>query len=75
MLANYPSSSKLERVYEHSAQENLERTGHLLSSKLPLPFVNMDMFDLPLEKTRKMILVEGQLTLLSGVNIRLGGFH
>ena len=22
-----------------------------------------------------MVLVEGQLTLLSGVNIRLGGFH
>ena len=34
-------------------------------------------FDLPLEKTREMVLVEGQLrpTLLSGVNIRLGGFH
>ena len=32
-------------------------------------------FDLPLEKTREMVLVEGQLTLLSGVNIRFGGFH
>ena len=32
-------------------------------------------FDLPLEKTRDMVLVEGQLTLLSGVNIWLGGFH
>ena len=32
-------------------------------------------FDLPLEKTREMVLVEEQLTLLSGVNIRLGGFH
>ena len=32
-------------------------------------------FDLSLEKTREMVLVEGQLTLLSGVNIRLGGFH
>ena len=32
-------------------------------------------FDLPLEKTREMVLVEGQLTLLPGVNIRLGGFH
>ena len=32
-------------------------------------------FDLPLEKTRDMVLVEGQLTPLSGVNIRLGGFH
>ena len=31
--------------------------------------------DLSLEKTREMVLVEGQLTLLSGVNIRLGGFH
>ena len=30
-------------------------------------------FDLPLEKTREMVLVEGQLTLLSGVYIRLGG--
>ena len=28
-----------------------------------------------LKKTREMVLVEGQLTLLSGVNIRLGGFH
>ena len=27
---------------------------------------------LPLEKTREMVLVEGQLTLLSGVSIRLG---
>ena len=25
--------------------------------------------------TRNMVLVEGQLTLLPGVNIRLGGFH
>ena len=33
------------------------------------------MFDLSLEKTREMVLVEGKLTLLSGVNIRLGGFH
>ena len=101
MLANDPSSSKLERVYEQSAQENLERIAHLMSS--PLPFVNMDpsklstmytctllaaeqrkkcgwycttiKFDLPLENTREMVLVEGQLTLLSGVNIRLGGFH
>ena len=32
MLANYPSSSKLERVYEQSAHENLERTSLLLSS-------------------------------------------
>ena len=32
-------------------------------------------FNLPLEKTREIVLVEGQLTLLSGVNIRLGGFH
>ena len=32
-------------------------------------------FDLPLEKTREMVLVEGQLTLLPVVNIRLGGFH
>ena len=32
-------------------------------------------FDLQLEKTREMVLVEGQLTLLPGVNIRLGGFH
>ena len=32
-------------------------------------------FDLPLEKTREVVLVEGQLTLLPGVNIRLGGFH
>ncbi len=32
MLANYPSSSKLERVYEQSAHENLERTALLLSS-------------------------------------------
>ncbi len=32
-------------------------------------------FYLPLEKTREMVLVEGQLTLLSGVNIRLGEFH
>ena len=32
-------------------------------------------FDLPLEKTGDMVLVERQLTLLSGVNIRLGGFH
>ena len=32
-------------------------------------------FDLPLEKTREMVLVEWQLTLFSGVNIRLGGFH
>ena len=32
-------------------------------------------FDLPLEKTREMVLVEGQLTFLSGVNIRLGRFH
>ena len=99
MLANDPSSSKLERDYEQSAQENLERT----STVLPLTFVNMDpsklstmytcimlaaeqrkksgwycttiKFDLPLEKTRDMVLVERQLTLLSGVNIRLGGFH
>ncbi len=32
-------------------------------------------FDLALEKTREVVLVEGQLTLLSGVKIRLGGFH
>ena len=32
-------------------------------------------FDLPLAKTREMVLAEGQLTLLSGVSIRLGGFH
>ena len=32
-------------------------------------------FDLPLEKTRKMALVEGKLTLIPGVKIRLGGFH
>ncbi len=32
-------------------------------------------FDLPLEKTREMVLVKGKLTLLSGVNIQLGGFH
>ena len=32
-------------------------------------------FDLPLEKKREMVLAEGQLTLLSGVSIRLGGFH
>ena len=32
-------------------------------------------FDLPLEKTREMVLVEGKLTLIPGVNIRLGGFH
>ena len=29
-------------------------------------------FDLALEKTREVVLVEGQLTLLSGVNIQLG---
>ena len=51
MLANDPSSFKLERVYEQSALENLERTAHLL------------------------FLAEGQLTLLSGVSIRFGGFH
>ena len=28
-----------------------------------------------LKKTREMVLVEGKLTLLSGVNIWLGGFH
>ncbi len=28
MFANDPSSSKLERVYEQSTQENLERTAH-----------------------------------------------
>ena len=32
-------------------------------------------FDLPLAKTREMVLDEGQLTLLSGVSIQLGGFH
>ena len=89
----------LERVYERSAQENLERTEHLLSSHYHSG-VNMDpsklskmytcilfaveqrkkcgwyfKFDPPLEKTREMVLVEEQLTLLSGVNIRLGGFH
>ena len=32
-------------------------------------------FDLPLENTREMVLVEGQLTLLFGVKIQLGGFH
>ena len=86
------------RVYEQSAQENLERT----YAVLPLTFVNMDpsklstmytcillaaeqrkkcgwycttiKFDIPLEKTREMVLVERQLTLLSGVNIRLGAF-
>ena len=96
MLANDPSSSKLERVYEQSAK------AYITSAVLPLPFVNMDpstlstmytcillaaeqrkkcgwycttiKFDPPLEKTREMVLVEGQLTLLSGVNIRLGGF-
>ena len=32
-------------------------------------------FDLPRVKTREMVLVEEHLTLLSGINIRLGGFH
>ena len=32
-------------------------------------------FDLPLAKKREMVLAEGQLTLLSGASIRLGGFH
>ena len=97
MLANDPSSSTLERVYEQSAQENLERTAHLLL------FVNMDpsklstmytcillaaeqckkcgwycitiSLDLPLAKTTEMFLTEGKLTLISGVNVRLGRFH
>ena len=32
-------------------------------------------FDLPLARTREMVLAEGQLTLLSGFSIRLGRFH
>ena len=31
--------------------------------------------DLPLAKTTEMFLTEGQLTLVSGVNVRLGRFH
>ena len=41
MLANDPSSYRLEQGYEQNEQQNLERTAHLLSS-IPLPFVNMD---------------------------------
>ncbi len=100
MLANDPSSSKLGLVYEQSAQENVERTAHLMSSHYHSStwtqasyrqytqcillaaeqlkkcgwYCTTIKFDLPLEKTREMVLVEGQLTLL-GVNIRLGGFH
>ena len=41
MLANDPSSSMLERVYEQSAQQNLS-VQHSTSAVLPLPLVIMD---------------------------------
>ena len=44
MLANDPSSSKLERVYEQSAQENLERTAYLLFSHYQIRFVCSILF-------------------------------
>ena len=41
MLANYPSSSMMERVYEQNAQQNVSVQRNI-SVVLPIPFVNMD---------------------------------
>ena len=41
MLANYPSSSIMERVYEQNAQQNVS-VQHNISVILPIPFVNID---------------------------------
>ena len=56
-------------IREHGFKQVIDNVHMHSVSSAPIKF------DLPLEKTREMVLVEGQLTLFSGVNIRLGGVH
>ena len=65
-------------IREHGPKQAIDNVHNMLAAKQRKKcgwYCITIKFDLPLENTRNIVLVEGQLTLLPGVNIRLEGFH